>query len=102
MKNHSHKEKKKGFLPTHTTKIIITAYNSFTMLSDLSSGRQAAGNRLYEFFMLRECALVSVATQGSPCVIRSYPTCSAINLGMCSKSVTSLKHQSHCVFADGL
>jgi len=101
VKNHSHKKRRR--LPPHSQ--CQDHYYSLQFIyhvSDLSSGRKAAGNRLYQFLMLWECTLVSVATQGSPYVKHCYPTCSAISSGMCSKSVTSLKHQSHCDFADGL
>lgn len=40
----------KGFLPTPTASLIITAYTSFTIFPDLSSGRKVAGKKLYEFF----------------------------------------------------
>lgn len=73
------------------------------MFSDLLLGRQAAGNWLYDFFVQQDYALVSVATQGAtPCIIHCYPTCSAISWDGHSKRISSLKHQSHCAFTDGM
>lgn len=94
MANHSHKKKASSLLTLLGSLLLLTITSPHSLINPQVGMQLGIGcmnflccGNMHQFLRQAREVLMSY----------NYTTCSAINSGMCSKSVTSLKRQSHCL-----